>query len=233
MWWRYMYGFDMYYLILVLPAMFFALYAQAKVKGTFNKYSQIRNQRGYTGAQIAREILDCQGLHDVKVEGIRGQLTDHYDPRTKVVRLSESVYGSTSVGAIGVAAHETGHAVQHQESYAPLGIRNSILPVANIGSKAGIPLAILGFFLRSNALLYFGIIFFGVVVAFQVITLPVEFNASNRALEILETKGMLSHDELIPTKKVLNAAAMTYVAAAAVGIANLLRLVLLAGRRRD
>ncbi len=231
--WRYMYGFDMYYVILVVPAMLFALYAQAKVKGTFSKYSQVRNQRGYTGAQIAREILDSQGLRDVKVEGIRGQLTDHYDPKAKVVRLSESVYGSTSVGAIGVAAHETGHAVQHQVSYAPLGIRNSILPVANLGSKAGIPLAILGFFLGNNALLYFGIIFFGAVVAFQVITLPVEFNASNRALEILETKGLLSLDELIPTKKVLNAAAMTYVAAAAVGVANLLRLVLLAGRRRD
>ncbi|WHH59897.1 zinc metallopeptidase [Petroclostridium sp. X23] len=231
----YLYGIDMYYIILVMPAVLFALYAQSKVQGTFNKYLNVRNVRGYTGAYIAREILDSQGLHDVRVEMTNGHLTDHYDPRSKVVRLSQSVYSSTSVGAVGVAAHETGHAIQHQVSYAPLAFRNSLVPVASLGSSAAIPLAILGLIVGWEPLVYFGIIMFTAVVAFQVITLPVEFNASSRALEILETKGLLSREELVPTKKVLNAAALTYVAAAAVGIANLLRLLLIAGvgRRRD
>ncbi len=227
------YGFDSYYIMLVLPAILFALYAQSRVKGTFNKYSQYRNMQGYTGAQIARSILDSQGLSDVRVENVDGHLTDHYDPKSKVVRLSQSVYGSTSVAAIGVAAHETGHAVQHQVSYAPLAFRNSLVPVANIGSQAAIPLAILGLIMRIEPLINFGIVLFSAVVAFQLITLPVEFNASSRALEILETKRILTREELQPTKKVLNAAALTYVAAAAVGIANLLRLVLLSGRRRN
>lgn len=224
---------DPYYLMLVVPAVIFALYAQSRIQGTFSKYSRITNINGYTGAQIARSILDSNGLYDVKVEMIPGSLTDHYDPRSKVVRLSQTVYGSTSVAAVGVAAHETGHAIQHQESYAPLALRNSIVPVANIGSRAAIPLAILGLIMGSEFLVNFGIILFSAVVAFQVITLPVEFNASSRALEILETKRFLSREEITPTKKVLNAAALTYVAAAAVGVANLLRLVLLAGRRND
>ena len=226
---------DPYYLMLVVPAMFFSLYAQSKVKGTFNKYTQVKNMSGYTGAQIARDILDNNGLYDVRIERINGHLTDHYDPRAKVVRLSQSVYGSTSVAAIGVAAHETGHAIQHNVSYAPLIIRNSIVPLANIGSRVAIPLAIIGLIMGASGqgLVNVGIVLFSAVVAFQLVTLPVEFNASNRALAILEDKRMLNRDELKPTKKVLNAAALTYVAAAAVGIANLLRLILLSGRRRN
>jgi hypothetical protein len=228
----YLWGIDPYYIMLVMPAVLFALYAQSRVQGTFNQYLNVRNIRGYTGAQIAREILDSQGLYDVQVEMIGGHLTDHYDPRTKVVRLSQSVYSSTSVAAVGVAAHETGHAIQHRVSYAPLVFRNSLVPIANIGSHAAIPLAILGLIAGLEPLVNFGIILFTAVVVFQVVTLPVEFNASGRALEILETRGFLSRDELQPTKKVLNAAALTYVAAAAVGIANLLRLVLIAGMGR-
>jgi len=216
-----------------MPALLFALYAQSRVQGTFAKYSSLRNIRGYTGAQIAREILDSYGLYDVAVEMIRGNLTDHYDPRKKVVRLSQSVYAGSSVAAVGVAAHETGHAIQHQHSYAPLVIRSNLVPVANVGSQVAIPLAILGLIVGWAPLVNLGIILFTAVVAFQVITLPVEYNASRRALEILEEKGFLSREELQPTKKVLNAAALTYVAAAAVGIANLLRLVFLANRRRD
>ncbi|MGE4282617.1 MAG: zinc metallopeptidase [Clostridia bacterium] len=232
---RYFWGIDPYYIMLVMPAMLFALYAQNRVQGTFNKYLRIRNIKGYTGAQVARQILDSQGLYDIQVEMTKGHLTDHYDPRSKVVRLSESVYSSTSVGAVGVAAHETGHAVQHQVSYAPLAFRNSLVPIAGLGSSAAIPLAILGLIVGFEPLVYFGILLFTGVVAFQVITLPVEFNASSRALEILETQGILSREEITPTKKVLNAAALTYVASAAVGIANLLRLLMIAGlgRRRD
>ena len=225
---------DSYYLMLVVPAMLFALYAQSKVKGTFSKYMQVKNVSGYTGEQIARNILDNNGLYDVRIERVSGHLTDHYDPKAKVVRLSESVYSSASVGAIGVAAHETGHAIQHSVSYAPLIIRNSIVPLANIGSRVAIPLAIIGLIMGAPGygLVNVGIVLFSAVVAFQLVTLPVEFNASNRALAILEDKRMLNRDELKPTKKVLNAAALTYVAAAAVGIANLLRLILLSGRRR-
>lgn len=224
---------DIYYFILVLPALFFAMYAQSKVKSTFNKYSKYRNSQGHTGAQVARAILDNAGLNDVRVELVQGQLTDHYDPRAKVVRLSQSVHSQTSVAAIGVAAHETGHAIQHDHSYVPLTFRNTILPAANIGSKAAFPLAILGLILGNSSLLGFGIILFTAVVVFQLATLPVEFNASSRALNILENTRLLSIEELKPTKKVLNAAAMTYVASAAVGVANLLRLILLANSRRD
>ncbi|NLY43580.1 MAG: zinc metallopeptidase [Clostridiaceae bacterium] len=231
----YFLGIDPYYIMLVVPALLFALYAQSRVQGTFNKYLRLANSRGYTGARIAREILDSQGLYDVRVEMTGGHLTDHYDPRAKVVRLSQSVYSGTSVAAVGVAAHETGHAIQHKLSYAPLAFRNSLVPVASIGSQMAIPLAILGLIVGIESLVQFGIILFTAVVAFQVITLPVEFNASRRALEVLETGGFLSRQELQPAKKVLNAAALTYVAAAAVGVANLLRLILLSGmgRRRD
>lgn len=228
----YFWGIDPYYIMLVLPALLFALYAQNRVQGTFNKYLRVANSRGLTGARIAREILDNQGLYDVKVEMVGGHLTDHYDPRAKVVRLSQHVYSGTSVAAVGVAAHETGHAIQHQISYAPLAFRNSLVPIASLGSRAAMPLAIFGLILGLEPLVNFGIILFSAVVAFQVITLPVEFNASGRALEILETRGFLSREELSPAKKVLNAAALTYVASAAVGIANLLRLLLISGRGR-
>ena len=229
----YGYGFDPY-IILVIPAFLFSLYAQFKVKSTFGKYRRIPNSRGLTGADVARRILDQHGLNDVSVQRTRGELTDHYDPRTKIVNLSETVYSSTSVAAIGVAAHETGHAIQHQVGYAPLALRTNLVPVAGIGSSIGPYMAIFGIIFRWTPLIYAGIILFTLAVAFYLVTLPVEFNASRRAIHTLEDSGMLADEELRPAKKVLSAAAMTYVASAAVAIASLLRLVLLAnGRRRD
>jgi len=226
----YFYGYDPY-LILVIPAVLFALYAQFRVKSTFNKYRKVANMRGLTGRDIAREILDRNGLYDVSVERTGGELTDHYDPRKKVVRLSDAVYSSTSVASIGVAAHETGHAIQHQEGYGPLALRNKIVPVASIGSSAGPYLAILGFVVGWEPLVTAGLILFTIAVAFLILTLPVEFNASSRAIEILETTGILSREEIKPARKVLNAAAMTYVASAAVAVANLVRLILLTSSR--
>lgn len=219
-------------IILVIPAFLFAMYAQVKVKSTFKKYQKVRNSMGLTGADIARSILDKNGLHDIVVEAVHGHLTDHYDPRKKVVRLSESVYSSTSVAAVGVAAHETGHAIQHKVGYAPLVLRNSFVPIAGFGSSVGPYMAIIGLIFSFDILLYAGIMLFTAAVLFYLITLPVEFNASRRAVYTLETTGILSAGEIAPAKKVLSAAAMTYVASAAVAIANLLRLVLLAGRRR-
>lgn len=227
------YGFDIYYVILVLPAFIFSLYAQFKVKGTFSNYSKVHNSKGMTGADIARAILDRSGLYDVRIEAHPGDLTDHYDPKTRVVRLSQSVYGSTSVAAVGVAAHETGHAIQHKDEYTPLVLRSTLVPVANIGSSIGPTMAIIGLIFRMPFIINLGIILFGAAVLFYLVTLPVEFNASNRAVRILEDTGMLNYDEIDPAKKVLRAAAMTYVASAAVAIANLLRLILLANSRRD
>ena len=228
------FGLDPYYFILVVPAFIFAMYAQFKVKSTFNKYRKVSNSKGLTGADIARAILDRNGLNDVQVQRIPGQLTDNYDPRTRVVRLSEAIYSSTSVAAVGVAAHETGHAVQHKEGYGPLAFRSNLVPVANIGSMAGPYMAIFGIMFGWPLLTQIGIVLFTIAVVFYLVTLPVEFNASRRAIETLETTGLLSYDEIIPAKKVLNAAAMTYVASAAVAIASLLRLLLLSNsRRRD
>lgn len=216
-----------------MPAFLFTLYAQFKVKGTFNKFSELGNRRGYTGARVAREILDQNGLMDVLVEPVSGRLTDHYDPRTRVVRLSESVYHSTSVSAIGVAAHETGHAIQHKEAYGPLGLRSSLVPVASIGSSFGPYMAIFGFIFRIDFLAQLGIILFALAVLFYLITLPVEFDASRRAIAILDERGILDQQELVPTKKVLTAAAMTYVASALMAVANLLHLVLSFMRQSD
>jgi Zn-dependent membrane protease YugP len=227
-----LYGFDVYYLILVVPAILFSLYAQSKVKSTYSKYSRIANKRGLTGAEIAKTILERNGLVDVRVEAVAGELTDHYDPRTKVVRLSQGVYGSSSVAAIGVAAHETGHAIQHGESYAPLVLRSTLVPVAGLGSTLGFPLAIAGIIFSFGPLITIGILLYTIAVAFYMITLPVEFNASSRAIRTLEDTGILDYDEIDPAKKVLRAAAMTYVASAAVALANLLRLLLLSNRRR-
>lgn len=227
------YGFDIYYLVLVLPAFIFSLYAQFKVKGTFSHYSKVHNSRGMTGADIARTILDRSGLNDVRIEAHPGELTDHYDPRTRVVRLSQSVYGSTSVAAIGVAAHETGHAIQHKDGYAPLVLRSTLVPVANIGSSIGPTMAIIGLIFSIPFIINLGIILFSAAVLFYLVTLPVEFNASGRAIRTLEDTGMLNYNEIDPAKKVLRAAAMTYVASAAVAIASLLRLILLANSRRD
>jgi Zn-dependent membrane protease YugP len=228
----YFYG-DIYYLILVLPAFLFSLYAQFKVKSTFDKYSRVSNSRGMTGADVARAILDRSGLYDVRIEAYPGNLTDHYDPKTKVVRLSQSVYNSTSVSAIGVAAHETGHAIQHRDEYRPLVLRSSLVPVANLGSSIGPAMAIIGLMLSMPLFINLGIILFGAAVLFYLVTLPVEFNASSRAIRTLEDTGMLNYNEIDPAKKVLRAAAMTYVASAAVAIANFLRLILITRNRRD
>lgn len=229
----YFYGIDMFYIILVMPALFFAMYAQFKVNSTFNKYRTVGNRRGMTGAEVARKILDMNGLYGVVVERVNGNLTDHYDPKTNVVRLSDATYSSTSVAALGVAAHEVGHAVQHAEGYTPIKIRNTIVPVAQIASYAAWPLAIIGIMMSYEKLATIGIIMFGVVVLFQLVTLPVEFNASTRALRTLGNYSILDGEELKASKKVLSAAAMTYVASAVVAIANLLRLLAIAGVGRD
>ena len=224
---------DYWYLIFVVPPMLLALWASFNVKSTFNKYSKVTNRYGLTGAEAARKILDKNGLYNVRIERVAGNLSDHFDPKTNVVRLSDSVHDSTSVAAVGVAAHEAGHAVQYAEDYTPMKIRGSLVGVANIGSTAGIYLAILGIVLSFTMLAYIGIGLFCAVVAFQLVTLPVEFNASRRAVAALE-QGYLSGEELRGTKKVLKAAALTYVAALLSAIGNLLRLIMLVnGRRRD
>ncbi len=234
------YGYYGYYFeptyILVLIGAVLCLWAQARVSSTYKKYSRVRSRSGLTGAAAAQKILQMSGIYDVRIEHVRGELTDHYDPANKVLRLSDSVYGSSSIAAIGVAAHECGHAVQHDKGYAPLSIRTVLVPVANIGSRAGIPLILLGALLGMNQLLIqIGIWVFALAVLFQVVTLPVEFNASGRALAMLGDYGMLERDETSGCRKVLSAAALTYVAAAASAILQLLRLVLLFGnnRRRD
>jgi len=229
----YGYGFDKYYLMLVVPAFLFSLYAQFRVKGAFSKYSKYTNTRGITGAEMSRYILKMNDISDVDVVPTGGSLTDHYDPRTKVVRLSETVFSSTSIAAIGVAAHETGHALQHNEKYGPLALRSSLVPVAGIGSSVGPYLAIFGLFLGSDLLLNAGLILFTLAVAFYLVTLPVEFNASSRAVAMLGKSQLFSEEEIKPVKKVLSAAAMTYVASAAVAMASLLRLILLANSRKN
>ncbi len=231
-----MYWFDPTMLI-IIPAAILSFYAQSKVSSTFNKYSRLASARGYTGADVARQLLNMAGIHDVSVEHIRGSLTDHYDPSHKVLRLSDSVYDSRSVAALGVAAHETGHAIQHNVGYVPLAFRSAIFPIVNISSKISTPLIMLGlifgFLGGSNFLLMAGIILFASVVFFQFITLPVEFNASRRALQLLDEHSFLTPEEMKPARKVLSAAALTYVAAAAVALSNLLRLLLIFSRRND
>lgn len=221
---------------LVLLAVLFSLYAQMKVSGTFKRYSRVRNRRGYTGAQVAQAMMQKAGIYDVRIERIAGNLTDHYDPRTKTLRLSQGVYDSNSVAALGVAAHETGHAIQHDVGYAPLGLRSFFVPLANFGSRLWLPLFVLGLFFSGNTgslLLMLGILFFSLSVVFTLITLPVEFNASRRAIRLLVDDGFLDSDEVGGARKVLSAAAMTYVAAAFTAIAQLLRLLLLVNRRND
>ncbi|MDE7436605.1 MAG: zinc metallopeptidase [Lachnospiraceae bacterium] len=222
---------------LVLVGAVICLIASARVNSTFRKYSRYRSMSGMTGAQAAERILRAAGIHDVEVRHIAGNLTDHYDPRNKTLSLSDSVYGSDSVAAVGVAAHECGHAIQHHLSYVPLSLRSAIVPVANIGSTLAWPLIIIGLFISRSTgqmLITAGIICFSLAVLFQLITLPVEFNASSRAVRILGDTGILGSDELVYTKRVLGAAALTYVAGAAAAILQLLRLVLLfGGRGRD
>lgn len=218
--------------ILIVPALIFAMWAQVRVNTTFRKYLRVFASSNYTGAQVARYLLDAHGLQNVKVEMARGNLTDHYDPRTRVLRLSQPVYSSTSVAALGVAAHETGHAVQNAEKYIPLGIRNNLFPIANFGSQAALPLFFIGLLFANPTLMDIGIWFFIAALVFQVVTLPVEFNASRRALGMLTEAGFLSQDERPKAKEVLSAAALTYVAAVAVSAMNLLRLFVLRDSRR-
>lgn len=219
-------------MIILIPALIVSFIAQTKVNTTFEKYSRVRSQGGYTGEQIARRLLDSNGLFDVPVQLVKGKLTDHYDPINRVMRLSSDVYNGTSVASIGVAAHETGHAIQHQENYAPLKIRNAIVPVANLGSSLSWILFILGFILGIAGLVKTGIVLFSTVVLFQLVTLPVEFDASSRAISMLEGTGTLYGEEVNGAKKVLSAAAMTYVAATLTAISQLLRLIILS-RRND
>ena len=229
------YYYDGTYLLVVIGALL-SLMASAKVKSSFARYSNVRSMSGMTGREAAELILRNSGIYDVQVQHIYGSLTDHYDPRNKVLSLSDSVYNSNSVAAIGVAAHECGHAIQHAKGYAPLSIRGALVPVANFGSTISWPLILMGLLIRSNASMLFinlGILAFSFAVLFQIVTLPVEFNASRRAVRILGETGMLGPDELRGTRKVLSAAALTYVAGAAAGILQLLRLLIIGGRRND
>ncbi len=223
--------------ILVLIGVVICMAASAKVKSTFHRYSYVKNHMGMTGREAAERVLRQAGITDVRIERVSGNLTDHYDPRSKVLRLSDSTYNSTSVSAVGVAAHECGHAIQHAAHYAPLSIRGAIVPIANFGSTIAWPLIIMGLFIGGNSsalLINLGILAFSASVLFQLVTLPVEFNASGRAIRVLGTTGMLNEDELHAAKKVLGAAAFTYVAGAASAILQLLRiLILTGGRRRD
>ena len=229
------YWWDQTYILVIIGAII-CLIASARVKTTYAKYSKDRSMSGMTGAEVAERILRNAGIHDVSIGHVSGNLTDHYNPKTKVLNLSDSVYGSTSVAAIGVAAHECGHAIQHQEGYFPLSFRGALVPVANFGSTMAWPLIIIGLFFNSHTgtfLIQLGIMFFSLAVLFQLVTLPVEFNASNRAVHILGSTGILQDDELKKTRRVLRAAALTYVASAAAAILQLLRLVLLFGGRDD
>ena len=231
------YGFDWTYLVLVLPCLILSLWASASVKNTFRRYSQQYSQRRITAADAAERVLRYNGVENVRIERISGELTDHFDPRTNAIRLSDSVYSSTSTAAIGVACHEAGHAVQYAKHYAPIKLRAAIIPVTNIGSKLAMPLILLGILIPflGYTFVYLGIACFGLSLIFQLITLPVEFNASTRAVRAIDEAGILSSQELIGAKKTLRAAAMTYVAATATALAQLLRLIVLFGgrRRRD
>ena len=228
-------------ILVLLPAMIFALYAQFKVKSTFEKYEKIHNRRGVTGADAARRVLDAAGLYNVRIERIHGHLTDHYDPRENVIRLSDATYASTGIAAVGVAAHEAGHAVQHAVGYVPIKVRAAIIPLTRFGSFLAMPLFIIGLLFGSGAqigygigdiLMITGILFFSFSTLFQLVTLPTEFNASSRAMKALEDGGLLADDELPAAKATLSAAAMTYVAALATSLASLLRLILIFNNRR-
>lgn len=230
------YYWDPTYILVVIGAVI-CMIASARVKGTFNKYSQLRSMSGMNGAQVAQRVLQAAGIYDVQVRHVSGSLTDHYDPRTKTVNLSDPVYNATSVAALGVAAHECGHAIQHSKSYAPLSIRSALVPIANFGSMLAWPVILIGLFFntRSSGLIIdIGILLFSAAVLFQLVTLPVEFDASRRALVMLRTQGILADDELKYTRRVLKSAALTYVASAAAAILQLLRIILITnGRRRD
>lgn len=222
--------------MLVLIGVIICMVASAKMNATFNRYSRVRSRSGLTGREAAERILYSAGIRDVRVEHVAGNLTDHYDPRRKVLRLSDATYNSNSVAAVGVAAHECGHAIQHETGYVPLAVRGSLVPIANFGSSIAWPLILIGLIMNSEMsalLLNLGILAFSLAVLFQIVTLPVEFNASGRAVKILGSTGILYEDEVRDTKKVLKAAALTYVAGTASAILQLLRIVLLANRRND
>ncbi len=237
----YFYGFDWTYLVLVLPCLVLSLWASGRVNSTFRKYSQQHSIRRITGAQAAQRVLSANGVQNVRIEHVGGNLTDHFDPQSNVIRLSDNVYNATSVAAIGVACHEAGHAVQYAQSYFPIKLRAAVIPVTNFGSKLAFPLILLGLLFSSMGqfsytLVYLGIGCFALSLVFQLITLPVEFNASRRAMEAIETGGLLTEEEQRGARKTLSAAAMTYVAATAVSLAQLLRLLVLfggRGRRRN
>lgn len=231
------YGFDWTYIVLVLPCIILSLWASSSVKSTFRRYSQQFSSRRITGADAAARVLRNHGVTNVRIERVNGNLTDHFDPKTNVIRLSDDVYGSTSTAAIGVACHEAGHAVQYAQNYAPIKLRAAIIPITNFGSKMAMPLILLGIVLSflgnfSYTLVYLGIACFGLSLLFQLVTLPVEFNASHRAIRAISDAGILTPQELSGAKKTLKAAAMTYVAATAVSLAQLLRLIILFGGRR-
>jgi len=237
----YYYGFDWTYLVIVLPCIILSMIASSSVNSTFNKYSKVNSVRHLTGAEAAQRVLSANGVHGVRIERVSGNLTDHYDPKTNVIRLSDSVHSSTSVAAIGVAAHEAGHAVQYAQNYGPIKVRSAIIPITNFGSKIAMPLILAGILLSflgsfSSTLVYLGIAAFSLSLVFQLVTLPVEFNASRRAMETIENSGLLTHEEQQGARKTLKAAAMTYVAATAVAVAQVARLLILFGgrnRRRD
>ena len=233
----YYYGFDWTYLVIVLPCIILSMWASSSVNSTFNKYAKVNSMRHLTGAEAAQRVLRHNGVTNVRIERVSGNLTDHYDPRTNVIRLSDSVYSNTSTAAIGVAAHEAGHAVQYAQNYAPIKVRAAIIPLTNLGSKLAMPLILagilftfLGYF--STVLVYLGIAAFGLSFLFQMVTLPVEFNASRRAMEAIESAGLLTEEEQQGAKKTLKAAAMTYVAATAVALAQLIRLIAIFGNNR-
>ena len=225
--------YDYYYIILVVPVIILSLIVQAKLKSTYAKYSKVGNVRGVTGAQAAQLVLNHYGITDVAILQGKGTLTDHFDPTKKKIVLSEGVYNSTSIAAVGIACHEAGHAAQHAQGYAPIKIRNSILPVCNIGSALSMPLLLIGIFISFYPLVWIGIAFFSFTAIFQLVTLPVEFNASNRAISVIKSNGLLTAQEQTGAIKVLKVAAMTYVAALAVSVANLLRLILRFGSRNN
>lgn len=232
----YYYGFDLSYLVLVLPCIIFSIWASTMVNSRFKKYSKQLSSRRISGAEAARYVLMQNGVTNVRIDRVSGNLTDHYDPKNNVIRLSDDVYNSTSTAAIGVACHEAGHAVQYAQSYAPIKLRAAIIPITNIGSKLAMPLILLGILLNylgdfSYAFVYVGIACFGLSLVFQLVTLPVEFNASRRALQAIDEAGLLTQEERKGAKKTLSAAAMTYVAAVAVALAQLLRLILIFARR--
>ena len=234
----YFYGFDSTYLFLVLPCIIFALIASSKVNSTFQKYSKQISSRHITGAQAAQQVLAANGVHNVRIEQVSGNLTDHFDPKSNVIRLSDQVYNSPSTAAIGVACHEAGHAVQYAQNYGPIKLRAAIIPVTSIGSKLALPLILLGVLLNflgelSYVFIYIGILCFSLSLVFQLVTLPVEFNASRRAIQAIDNQEILTDAELLGARKTLSAAAMTYVAATAVSLAQVIRLLSIFGRRRE